>query len=224
MKRGPVPSRREEADPTRTFALTLSALVLLAGCISGDEPVESADIQAAPPSADAKTPVSTSANATAQSAATPEGAAFPFSFEGKTGTWACVPDGPTSCRGLPAGTDSSNTFVELEYEGVPTAVDATLTWSATTPATAQMYAAVFAVRSCGEMCWESDGEMFSTYASGSSPLALSVADVTLGENETLILHVGTVDPTPQPPVMLFYSLEQAFSIEGAVRALVPPRA
>lgn len=209
----------------RTFALTLSALVLLAGCISGDEPVESADIQA-PPGADAPAAASTSAEATAESAAAPApvSAAFPFSFEGKTGTWVCAPDGPNSCRGLPVGSDSSNTFAPLEYEGTAEAADVTLTWSAATPATSEMYLVLFAIRSCGDGCFEWDSDTYFQGIMGPSPLTLSASDIKLGANETLYLHVSTVDMTPPLPVVYGYSLEQAFSVEGTVSALVPPRA
>lgn len=145
---------------------------------------------------------------------------FPFALEGKTGYFACAPTGPSSCQGLPAGTDSSNTFVELVYEGAPTSVAVTLTWSATTPATSEMYAYVFAARSCGDGCIESGDGMYSSFASGPSPVALAAADIKLGPGEALYLHVGTIDPTPPAPVPLFYSLEQAFTIDGAVTALV----
>lgn len=145
---------------------------------------------------------------------------FPFSFQGKTGYFACVPSGPTSCEAAPAGTASENTFVDLVYEGTPTQADATLTWAATTPATAEMYITMFAIRSCGEGCIEFAGDSYSAFASGASPLTLSATGIKLAENETLAMHVGTMDPTPPVPAPFFYSLEQAFAVEGTVTSLV----
>ena len=66
--------------------------------------------------------------------------------------------------------------------------------------------------------------MYSTYASGTSPLVLSATGIKLGANETLHMHVGSVDVTPPLPLVYGYSLEQAFSVEGVVTAMVPQSA
>lgn len=149
---------------------------------------------------------------------------FPFAIDGKTGTMACVPSAPNTCTGLPLGTDSEGTFEPLVFEGTPTHVAATLTWTATTPASQEMYVNVFALRSCGDGCMEWDDEMFSAFASGTSPVTLDASGITLREGESLYIHTGRVDPLPDTPspVFMFYSVEQAFHLEGLVHALAAP--
>lgn len=201
----------------RIFALLLA--LLLAGCLAGEEPVETQSADAAAATVDAAG--AQEAPVTSAPEAAPVVAEFDFGWEGRTSTSICAPSGPNSCTGLPVSSPGENTFVELEYEGVPNAVEATITWSATTPATAEIYAYVFAARSCGESCWEMDDTMFGLFASGPSPLTLSAPDVVVREDEVLMIHLGTMDPTPPVPVAMGYSLEQAFSLEGVVRSLVP---
>lgn len=190
--------------------------LLLSGCLSGNEPVETASVEET-----AATQTSADATNVTQEPPALAPQTFPISFDGKTGNWACVPSGPTSCNGLPVGTNSENTFVEVAYDGVATSAEITLTWTPTTPATNEMSLALFAMRSCGEGCIEMDSEMYYEEVSGMSPLSLSANGITLGENETLYVHVGTVDPTPSLPAPFFYSLEQAFTVEGTLTALVP---
>lgn len=196
----------------------LALLALFTGCFSATTPVESAAISEEP----------TEGAAPEAEPTVVEGVAlvpreFPFAFEGRTGTNACVPAGPNSCVGLPAGgTPSENTFNELLYEGTPKSVEATLVWEAATPATEDMYLAVFAVRSCGDQCFEWGGDSFYEVVSGPSPLTLSATGVFLGENETLQVKVGLERKVPYTPgVFFFYSIDQEFTIEGKVHALVP---
>ena len=209
--------RRRGGIPIRTIAIALA--ILLAGCVSADQPVESAEI-----ATDAAAPAAVASGTTNATASAMEAGivptAFPFAFEGRTSYSFCAPSGPNSCTGTPLPSESSNTFVPLEYAGTPTAIETTVTWTATTPATSEMYAYVFAARSCGDFCAEWTDDMFSVSASGPSPLVLSATDVKLAPDEALYFHVGTSDPTPPLPVFFFYSLEQPFSVEGTVTALV----
>lgn len=205
----------------RALALTVSALFLLAGCISGGDPVESADVQVADAAATGEAPASAAPAAPAENATEPAAPTrSPVAYEGRTATSACVPTGPMGCEPVRPAGDPENTFVEIPSKGVPTAFEGTLTWSAATPATAEMYAMLFAVRSCGMGCMEMDDGMFFMGVSGMSPLAIQAPDIAMGENETLILHVGIVRPTPPLPVPFFYSVEQAFAVEGMLTAVV----
>lgn len=199
----------------RTLPLLL-ALALLGGCL-GSPDAETAAVQNAAVDAAADA----SANATADAApAGPAERIAPFAFEGNTGTWACAPSGPDSCTGLPTGVDSENTFAPLEYEGNASAVTAMLTWTASTPATDTMYISVFAVRSCGEGCFEATEESYWAVVEGVSPLALDATGIELAPEETLYIHVGVASHTPQPPVPFFYGVDQAFSLEGTVTSSV----
>lgn len=147
---------------------------------------------------------------------------FPFSYEGTTGQSTCVPNGPFSCQATPASSGGENTYFRLEYEGVASSAEITATWEATTPATAELVLALFAMRSCGEGCLESRGDMFQEYATGTSPLTIRPSSIVLHEGESLYLHVSVHEPNPtRPPVRYTYSLEQAFAVEGVLNAQVP---
>jgi hypothetical protein len=121
---------------------------------------------------------------------------------------------------VPFGTGGENSWIEADYEGVLRSADLTLSWEATTPATGEMYLYLLGVRSCGDNCFETDDTTYRASASGSSPVTLSAADITLTEGETLWIHVGVVRPTPSVPAPFFYSLEQPFSIDGVLVAMV----
>lgn len=207
------------------FAFMLSIALALAGCFSPDEPVESGTLED-------PAPVETAAASGASSTAASEAAGsaepspqvakeFPISFAGKTSTRLCAPAGPNTCAGPGLGSPE-NTFVELEYDGVASTVEATLTWSATTPLNNEMYIVVFALRSCGDNCHEMTDESYRQFATGPSPLALMASNVKLAEGEMLGMHVGVVDPTPRPPAPIYadYGIEQAFSVEGTLTAMV----
>lgn len=201
--------------------LVLGVLATLAGCFS-PEPIDAASAEPAEPAA----PVAASMAAApgAEGAAPLVAATFPYAMEGRTGSSLCAPSGPNSCRGTSIS-GGENTFTELAYEGQPQAVDATLTWSAATPATERMHLAVFAARSCGDGCIEWGGDGFFEMVAGVSPLSLSASDVFLAEGETLMMSIG-LDRSlpPTSPVYFFYSVEQAFAVEGSVVALVPATA
>jgi hypothetical protein len=199
--------------------IVLALIALLAGCFTPEAPVEAASLPDAS-QADAAPVVSATDGAEGTLLI---GRDFPFAFEGKTGTDACVPSGPNSCTGLPmGGTPSDKTFTEVIYAGTPTSIEATLTWEADTPATAEMYLAVFAARSCGDRCYEWGGDAFYERVSGPSPLSVSATNVQLGEDETLHVNIGLDRKVPYTPGVYFqYSVEQPFSITGNVVALVP---
>lgn len=197
----------------------LLGLALVAGCLSNGDPVETASTDGA-----AAPPASGNGNATsiAVPALEPLAQTLAISYEGKTGSGACIPTGPTSCTSAPVGTDSENTFYEPEYPGSPTSASLTITWSATTPLTAKLGAGFFAIKSCGENCIE--GSVVGEYVTGPSPLTLAAPTIALGENETLAIHVGYTDDIPTGPVPIFWSLEQAFLVEGELVTMVTPTA
>lgn len=147
---------------------------------------------------------------------------FPFSFEGTTGTYVCPPTGPGSVSCVVGLQDSENTFQEAEYEGIPASAEIILTWEPVSPAHEEMFVSLFAVRSCGDGCFESDGDMFWESVTGASPLVLSASSIELGEGEVLYLAVGAIEPNPsQYPVYFAYSVDQPFEVEGVLNALVP---
>lgn len=218
-------------------AIVLAILsVALAGCFTPEagEPVEGAAVEGSPETT-SREDGAASAKASPSSAGTdPTPAAdgdatlvpreFPFAFEGRTGTSACLPSGPNSCMGppVPLGAGGENVFTPVEYDGTPDAASITLSWEAQTPAADEMVLSLFAVRSCGDGCFEWDGDMFQEYAVGTSPLTIDAEDIQLGENETLYMHVSLNEPNPSAgPLYMSYSLEQPFAVEGVLRALVP---
>lgn len=198
--------------------LPLILALALAGCFA-EEPVESGAVD--DPSVAAPADATDAADALPEESAPPVLQSYSISFSGKTATSLCAPGGPNTCAG-PDLAESENTFVKLAYRGMPRAVAATLTWTAASPATSEMYLTVFAVTPCGDQCYESSDESFFAYASGASPLTLSASDVQLAEGEVLATHVGVVDPTPRPPppVHMNYGVEQTFTVEGEIMALV----
>lgn len=144
----------------------------------------------------------------------------PVAYEGRTPTAACVPIAPNTCMGAPVSVAGENTYYVLENEGIPQRVALTVTWTAATPATAQLKATLLAVRSCGEDCWE--GEPLAESVTGASPLAVGLDAVDLGEYDSLAVRVENAPLVPRPPMVFYYlALDQAFKVEGEVVVLAP---
>lgn len=196
----------------RTLVL-LAAVALFAGCLSPSPEVEAAEVE----------PAVANETLLPEPEETPlvlTTASFPFAYDGRTGTGACVPSGPGACTGTGVS-PSESTFTPLVYEGAPSAAEATLTWSAPTPATSEMFLMFMALKPCGDGCWESSGESYRAIVSGTSPLTLSATDVVLGVDEVLLVHVGIPRRVPPLPNVAFStSVEQAFHVEGNVQSLV----
>lgn len=145
-------------------------------------------------------------------------------YEGTTGTWMCAPSGAGSCSFLPLPLPSTNenTYFEPDLRGSPVAAEFTLTWEARTPLSKEMILGVFAVRSCGEDCVETNGDMFSERATGASPLTLALPAMSIPPDQWLMIFVGVKEPNPSAgPVLMFYSVDQPFSVDGSIAVLVP---
>lgn len=192
----------------RLLALLALLALPLAGCLGTEEPPAALDAGEAASDEPLLQPPEPGEAAPAGAPAAAPPRQVDVSFRGTTGHWACLPSGPNSCSGYGLG-DGEGAVHEI-MEANLTAVQGTLTWTAATPATATLGVWAAAMTSCGEGCWE--GTEIGG-AEGTSPLAVDLQDVDLGPGEIVMLHVYYVEPA-DPPVVMGWSLGQAFSFEG----------
>lgn len=132
----------------------------------------------------------------------------PFEASGSTftGVGACV---PVFCYGVGAPSEGSDWF-EPELEGNLTAVDLTLTWSATTPATEELLLGI---------AYETEDEMYDwVYATGASPLVLSKSGLDIPAERIYAIYVNAFRCAGDA-VYGCASAEQPFSIEGTLTTL-----
>ncbi len=214
----------------RTYSLALVAVMLFAGCVSGDDaPVETAqadppsnagESKAAAPAATSTTPqpaAASPAQPTAESSAEAEPAApvtVPYQFAGDLGVGFCAPAGLNSCSGI---TFEGMTFDPTEIASIVSG-SLTVTWEAATPATANLRFSVGAATSCGEGCWQGVDSLYEVIE-GPSPLALTLPAATLGEGEILVVAVRFPRLTPEP-IYGYAHPDQPFTVEG--NFVVPP--
>lgn len=180
--------RREDPCAPPSALLPL----VLAGCLADEAPAAEPVRGAATKDGDTATP----AAPVAQSGSAPDEAAaieappeaapvpVPFTWEGKTGTWSCLPDSPSSCRAPPVQPPSSSDagYGFEDVEGRVDAVTGTLTWTAVSPATEQLGLGSFEF---------------------AAPLA---------EGRSALLSVFV--PPPELPFVYLLSLEQSFTLDG----------
>lgn len=202
-----------------TLLVALVPLVL-AGCLGDETPAAEPVEDAATKDKGAAASASTTAPAAAQTAndeaasieAGPEAAPLPvpFTWEGKTGMWFCVPDSPSSCRSPPVQSPSPGD-PGYDFEDVGGRIDAvtgTLTWTATTHATEELGVAYWISESCGDGCREGVGGGSVT---GTSPLSFEFVG-PLEEGQTV--HLFVFVRQPDLPLVYHMSLEQPFTLEG----------
>lgn len=187
--------------------------LLLAGCVVERDPAAPAALASAPtpePQGDVETPAPGEDAPPVQPPAPALPRVEPLAYEGRTPRWACVPDGPASCTGHGLGAEGENVVLVVPHAGV-VRVEGALSWTARTPATAELTLSLAAARPCGEACLE-----WSTLVAraGPSPLALA-EDVDLPAGAALALIVEHAAPQPTP-LAAEASLDQAFAFEGAV--------
>lgn len=191
----------------------LPALVLLAalaGCVVEEDPPATAALEV-PPSPEAEeAPVDAPAPSPPAPQAPPAPRVEPLAYEGRTARWACVPDGPSSCKGRGLGAEGENVVFVVPHAGV-LRVEGALSWTAATPATEELRLSLAAAEPCGDACLE---WVVLAEAAGPSPLALA-EDVALPPGAALALLVAHAVPQPTPLVMEA-SLDQAFAFEGAL--------
>ncbi len=200
------------------FLIALLTVGPLAGCISGDEPAETASV---PPAATSAASPSASA-AGVDSAATPptpEPVVAPFVFDGTLSHYAtaCVRPqaGSMTCAGTPTGSSTSGG----EFPSTPDPVksfDLELSWTAATPASTNLAVHVFA-------CWTSEEtvecEMFAG-GNGPSPLALSATGMSVPADATIQFYVyNPATQVPHPAGYAYAETEQAFHLEGTLTTL-----
>lgn len=189
-------------------ALILLLLVLLAGCAAPEVP-RAADV---PTEGDAPAPTLKAANATAEAPGVPTEVAL--SWDGNTGSYVCLPDGPGSCRGRELAAPDA---VHLpEVTGNVTAAALTATWTPATPTTLELGALAGAFVACGDGCWQ-----WTTLAEvrGVSPLALDVSEVDLGEGEQLGFLVFAPCLVATPPAFACADVDQPFHAEASLTVL-----
>ena len=218
----------------RAFA-TLFALVLLAGCLGGADPVADAATEDPAPGASpapagaAKTEGAATTTAPATAGA-PQGAQEgnvsvpveqPLAWEGHIGRSACVPSGLGSCVGLPVVGTGSDTFHPTGLRASRASL--TLTWTAAAPTTERLVFYLLPTVSCGENCyeWGDAGEVVE----GTSPITVDAAEFDMAEDETLSLFVGVPGRCHTAAMVVFACaslVEQEFLVEGTI--LAPPQA
>lgn len=209
----------------RLVALSLLLLLLpLAGCVdpdaSGETPAAAAD-PASPASASPGTPAAAPAGkatpheepaANATPDAPPQEVTTPLAWDGSLGAGVCAPAGPGACFG---GTFTKQSRVlPIEAPGAPARFAATVTWTASSPLTNELFVVLARTKSCGDGCFE--GQNLGTPASGPSPLTLEVGDLpALAEDEFLAVFVSQGRLTPEP-VYAYARAPQDFHLEGSV--------
>lgn len=217
----------------------LATGLALAGCVSEDPSIETADAcagsatasgngasasatcEGASATANGESASATSGGMTGSSSASASAsysAAYttrvPFSAEGNTnnGVFACA---IVTCEGsdLP-GTGEGTSWFEPDINGTLTAAELTLTWSATTPLTAELLLGIAYENDEGDADW--------IYAFGTSPLTLTETDLDIPANKVYAIYVNPYRCQGGDPVVACYGLEQAFTIEGTLIAATPP--
>lgn len=167
--------------------LALPALALLTGCITpGAAPDSALDAAALP------------------AATMPVEQPFEFSGSFGPGLVACSPFG---CNGVSQGTK----YKELDVDGVLTAADFTLTWSATNPAMQRLRLG---------LSWGEGDAMEFEYIDGVSPLKLELEDLEIDGSDDPYIWVWV--PSPLPIGLVYAHTPQSFSIEGTLA--VAPKA
>ncbi len=190
------------------LALTLLPLALLAGC--SDAPGSDPASPAEHPAAEASSPASPAGLEPAALATRWE----PLALRGQTQVGACM--GVASQTGTCQAMGGTGTFVMLGYGQDLVRVAGNLTWTATTPATEDLFIMVLACSDLeGSQC-ENHGEY--PFASGPSPLGIDW-DLANQTDQPLALWVvhylgdgayGSYATTMAP---------QAFAFDGAVEKL-----
>ena len=189
----------------------LLLLPLVAGCLGTEEPADlaarSADAADADATADA--PPAPADGTAAPAPAEP--VATPFSFDGVVEQYLCAPGGPGWCASpVPMGSGAQRTAL-----GDYASASLTLSWEAAGPVTEELTLTVSAARPCAEGCWE---YRRIADATGTSPIALDVADLALEEGETL--SVGVHAPGACHSVAVLFGCanpsDQPFRVEGTL--------
>ena len=190
--------------------LPLAVLALLAGCIVEEDPPVAATVTppTPEPTPQEETPAADVAPAAAPPAPPPTPA--PVSYSGRTGRWACAPDGPATCKGVDLGAKGENALFVLPYANA-TRVEGTLTWTASTPATAKLTLTLILLAPCDAACEPAPP---LARVEGASPLAIE-ADVDLPPGALLALVVEEPQPV-DAPLSYGVSVEQAFAFDGVV--------
>lgn len=226
----------------RTLSILLVSLALVgAGCVGQDDaPVAAAATDAeiqndpdtsqdAPPSSAGSSQEPTpeaqpetngatgttedAADETATDAAPAPLRAVPFTWDGSTRARACLPSGQNSCMGPGVPVDAD----DLKATGLAGRAAAVInvTWEAQTPLGEELEASLWAAETCGDGCWQSVGDIGAT-ARGTSPLTLTLDEVTLPAGATLVITVSHVRlPTPDPTYAVV-GPGQAFHVEGTL--------
>ena len=202
----------------RVGPLPILLVLLLAGCVGSEEVPETPTRQVETAAATgSETPSSEDAAAT-QVPADPESepaprtpVSTPVAWDGKLATHACVPTAPGGCAFPTSLPDDPDT--PLEAPGNVTSVALTLTWTASTPLTAELAMGLSRMTACGDGCREF--EPIGDAVWGASPLVLEAEVPPLAPGEQLVLHVGQGNALPDP-LIGFARVEQTFHVEGEI--------
>jgi len=165
----------------------VAAALAFAGCVSAPAESEGASLAAASPGASA--PRTT----------------VPFQEQGSTfnGFAVCPVQGQCVGTGLP-NVRSTTSWFEVGLSGVLQDVELTLTWQATTPATAELLLGIAFENEAGESDW--------LYAYGPSPVVLSESGVGIPADKVHAVYVNAFKCAS----IVCASIEQPFSIEGTL--------
>lgn len=221
-----------------TAALLLATGLALAGCVSEDPALDTAQTcngsatasgndasatatcDGATATADGESATATSSGTTGSSSASATSSAstttlVPFTAEGNTynGIFACA---AVTCQGsdLPT-TGQGSSWFEPDIAGTLIAAELTLTWSATTPLTAELLLGIAYENDEGENDW--------LYAIGTSPLTLTETNLDIPTNKVNAIYVNPYKCQGTPaPLVACYGIEQAFTIEGTLTTATPP--
>lgn len=189
-----------------TLALALAMALLVAGCVGADGATSPSPADAGPDDDSLAMPPGSPEPANAGAIAEP------FALDGRTPARLCAPTPPAGCSGftLPFG-PAGNHILLVPANGSIQSVSAQVTWSAATPATAELEAFVGAGRDCGETCFEV--RELSPRVAGASPLALQALETVLAEDEKVFILV--YEPClRQDPILACVGAGQAFHVEG----------
>lgn len=172
----------------RAVVLAMAGLVLASGCLGIADDGEG-DAETSPASTNAD-----DAGALAERR-------IPFQTEGTLPAGAHV-DGMTA----PAGT--FDRWFELSLEGTVTGAELTMTWEATNPTMETLLIGFGPLEGSGG---NSHASSEAIYATGSSPLTLTIEDVDWATGEYVVWAWWDPDTDPQASPM-----DQAFEIEGTI--------
>jgi hypothetical protein len=189
--------------------LLVCASLVNAGCVGGDDAAQAADAGTTNASSESRAETLEALGAAEASAEAANATLVPVAWEGYLGTGA-VACAVVVCAG--AHPDGGDLLGDIAGAGPSLRFDLNLTWTPASPATEELWFAVFAFESCGDGCYE-----FVDYveASGPSPLHLAgtIAPDDPGGVEGYGVYVEPRSLTPESYVIA--GPEQRWTVEGA---------